>query len=194
MKRPFKKKFLMSDSGAAAVESIFILPFMFMLFFGSQDLISYIKFYKQMADVANVVSDTIAQAQGTITRAQISDIEKTIPLLVPAKEAAAVQVDVYDYYLNGATLTKRWYTASPTGSSCAAPKTSTYSSMIPTGSDLIVAVACRSYTPWVGKFMGGPYLLGSSVFTITQTIVTTPYANLTIPCVTTSGGNTPCAG
>ena len=147
-----------------------------------------------MADVANIVSDTIAQAQGTITRAQISDIEKTIPLLVPAKEAAAVQVDVYDYYLNGATLTKRWYTASPTGSSCAAPNTSSYKSMISTGSDLIVAVACRSYTPWVGKFMGGPYLLGSSVFTITQTIVTTPYANLIVSCVTKTGGNTPCAG
>ena len=147
-----------------------------------------------MSDVANVLSDTLAQGQATITRAQVTDVENAIPLLVPAAQAGNVHVDVYDYYMNGATLTQRWHTSSAKGTACTAPSTSNDASLIATGSDLIVAVSCMTYSPWVGTFMGGPYILGSSTFTITQNSSSTPYASLIISCVTTSGGTTPCNG
>jgi len=202
MRKKIKSGFLKSEGGAAAVETVFILPFMCVLYFGSADLTSLIKFNKQMTDVATTVADTVAQYKTSITRAQVTDIENTIGLLIQPNQAANVQVDVYDYYLAGATstsagtVTKRWSTKSPNGTSCAAPSTTYYASMMgPTGgpyNDVIVAVSCMSYTPWVGQFMGSTNLLGAASFTLTQSIASVPYASKTVSCY--SSGTTLCNG
>jgi len=185
MGKIFKRDFLKSDNGAAAIEAIFIIPFLCFLFFSSEDLTSMIKFNKQMTDVAQVVSDTVAQTKSTITAGQLTDYYKSVQLLLPSAQASNAHVDVYDYYLNGTTLTKRWSSASSGGSSCATPNTTNYSNMMANGNDVIVAVSCMAYTPWVGTFMGGPNVLGATSFTLTQTVAATPYLSKTIVC---SGG------
>lgn len=193
MQKFFKNGFLRADSGAAAIESIFILPFMCVLYFGSQDLTSLIVFNKKMNDVATVMSDSVAQYKDTLTRATITDMENSIDMIIPFSQASNVQVDVYGYYSNNGAITKRWSTKSSHGTSCSAPNTSLFTNMMGPGNDIIVAVACMNYTPWVGSFMGGSQLLGSPNFTLTQSVATVPYASKTIKCVTVTGGTTLCS-
>ena len=192
MKKFFKRNFWKADGGSAAIESVFIIPFMCVVFFGSQDLISLITFNKKLIEVSVAVSDSVAQYKNTITRAQVSDIENIIALIVAASQVDNVQVDVYSYYMNGNTVTKRWSTKSPKSTVCAAPVTSNYANMMLPGNDVIVAVSCMKYTPWVGTFMGGQNLLGSSSFTLTQALAAVPYQSKAVNCVTASGGSTVC--
>jgi len=195
MKKLFGTGFFKDDNGAAAVEAVFILPFMCVLYFGSQDLISLIQFNKKMTDVAVTVSDTVAQYKNTVTRAQISDIENAIALIMPPSQAANVQVDVYGYYMNGSAVTKRWSTKSPGATACAAPNISNFNNMMGPSTaynDVVVAVACMNYTPWVATFMGSSNILGAASFTLTQSIASVPYQSKSINCVTTAGGTTSC--
>ncbi len=195
MKKLFKTRFFKDENGAAAVESVFILPFMCVLYFGSQDLISLIQFNKKMTDVAVTVSDTVAQYKTSITRAQVTDIENAIALIMPPSQAANVQVDVYGYYMNGTSVTKRWSTKSPNATACAAPNISLFASMMGPNTeynDVVVAVACMNYTPWVATFMGTQNILGKASFTLTQSIATIPYQSKSINCLTSAGGTTSC--
>jgi len=192
MKKFFKRGFLKSDDGAAAIEAAFIIPFMAVVYLGTQDLTSLIVFNKKMTDVATAVSDTVSQYKSTIRRSNVTDIENAIKLIVPNAAASTVQVDVYDYYLNGASLTKRWSTKSPNGTACAAPTTTNFSQMMAPGNDVIVAVSCMKYTPWVGTLFGSS-LLGGTSFTLKASIAAVPYASKVLNCYTGSTGTTSCA-
>ena len=191
MKKMFRKDFLKSDSGVAAIEAAFIIPIMLVLYFGMVDLTTFVTYNKKLTDVSMVVSDSVAQYKDSITRAQVADIENAIALVMPASQAAGVQVDVYDYYLNGATLTKRWSTKSPGGTACAAPNTSGYSNMMGPGNDVIVAVSCLGYTPVVVSF-GAQSMMGATSFTMTKTLAAVPYQSRIVKCLTAAGGTTLC--
>ena len=193
MRKIFKKGFLKSDGGAAAIEAVFIIPFMAIVYLGTQDVTSLIVFNKKMTDVATAVSDTVSQYKSTIRRSDVTDIENSIKLIMPSSAAATnVQVDVYDYYLNGSTVTKRWSTKSPNATNCAAPATTNFSKMMVPGNDVIVAVSCMKYTPWVTTLFGNS-MLGASSFTLKQSITAVPYASKVLNCYTGSSGTTPCA-
>lgn len=192
MKKYFQKGFLKADSGNAAIESVFIIPFLCILYFGMEDLTSLILYNKKLTDVSLAVSDSVAQYKNSITRAQVTDIENTIALIMPSGLVNSVQVDVYDYYLNGAAVTKRWSTKSPSGAACTAPNTSNYANMMGPGNDVIVAVTCMTYTPWVLSFGSSQSMLGANSFVLSQGLAAVPYQSKVVSCVTTAGGNTLC--
>lgn len=190
MSKKFKRGFLKADGGSAAIEAVFIIPFMYILYVGTMDVTSFISFNKKLTDIATVTSDAVAQFPNTLTRANITDIENTINLIMPSG-AANVQVDVYDYYMNGGTITKRWSTKSPNATNCPAPSTTNLSTLMGAGNDVIVATSCMKYTPWVVTY-GAQSLMGAASFNITQTFAAVPYGSTTLKCVTISGGSTLC--
>jgi Flp pilus assembly protein TadG len=185
--------FWRSDKGVVAIEFIMVFPAMCLMFFGALDVTSMIMLNKTMTSVSTTVSDTVAQYKSNISRAQVTDIENAIKLLVPANQVSAVQVDVYDYYLNGTALTKRWSTKSPNGAACNAPATTNFANMMGQGNDVIVAVSCMNFTPWLVSVMGSSLFSGATSFKINETITTVPYASKSILCTTVAGGATPCA-
>ena len=193
MKKLFKKEFLKSESGAAAIEAVFVVPFICVLYFGAQDLISLIVYNKQVTDVSNVVSDSVAQYKDTVIRSDVTDIENAINLIMLPAQVANVQVDVYDYYLKNAAVTKRWSTMSPGGASCSAPDTSKFSTLMVPGNDVIVAVTCMTYTPWVVSIFTSTDLLGAASFNLSQSVAAVPYQSTVLNCYTTSPGSTPCS-
>ena len=191
MKKLFKKEFLKSESGSAAIEAVFVVPFICVLYAGAQDLTSLIAYNKQMTDISDAVSDSVAQYKDKVIRSDVTDIQNIINLIMLPAQVSSVQVDVYDYYLNGLAVTKRWSTASPGGSNCLAPDTSKYSTLMSPGNDVVVAVTCMTYTPWVATLFGNN-LLGATSFNLSQSVAAVPYQSKVLNCYTTSSGNTPC--
>ena len=191
MKKLFKKEFLKSESGVAAVEAVFVVPFICLLYAGAQDLTSFIAYNKQMTDISDAVSDSVAQYKDTLLRSDVTDIQNIINLIMLPAQVSSVQVDVYDYYLNGAAVTKRWSTISPGGTNCLAPDTSKYSTLMSPGNDVIVAVTCMTYTPWVATLFGNN-LLSATSYNLQHSVAAVPYQSKMLNCYTTSSGSTPC--
>ena len=185
------KRFLKAQSGAAAIEAAFILPFMLILYFCLQDFTALVTFNRKLTATSATISDTIAQYQTTVTKDNITDIFNTVNMVMQPTPAANVRVNVYGYYLNGTTPTIRWQRNNGGSPSCAAPNASNFTSLMSSSNDVIVAVSCMNYTPWVATFMG-TNLLGSTTFLLSQTIASRPRASATLNCVTASGGSTAC--
>ncbi|MEO9167220.1 MAG: TadE/TadG family type IV pilus assembly protein [Aestuariivirga sp.] len=192
MSKKFKRGFLKSADGVAAIEAVFVIPLMCVLYFGTLDLTSLILYNTKLTNVATFMSDTVAQYPNTIRRSDITDIENGIKLITSSSQATKVQVDVYDYRLVGKTITKIWSTKSPNATNCSAPSTANLSSLMTTGNDVIVATSCMTYTPWLATLFGKS-LLGLSSFSLTQTFTAVPYGSATLNCYTGSTGTTPCA-
>jgi Flp pilus assembly protein TadG len=186
-----KRNLLKSDSGAAAIEAAFILPFLCILYFGMQDLTSLITFTRKLTSVAATISDSVAQYPNTVTSAQIGDIANSIGLLMQPTPAANVHVDIYDFYLSGATVKQRWKSSSSGGTACPAPPTSNLPNLMTAGNDVVLAVSCMTYTPWIATFLGQT-LIGATSFTLSETITSRPRASLTLTCTNAGGGQT-CA-
>ena len=136
--------------------------------------------------------DSVAQYKDTIIRSDVTEIENVIKLVMLPAQVSSVQVDIYDYYWKGAAVTKRWSTASPGGTSCLAPDTSKFSTLMSPGNDVIVAVTCMTYTPWVATFFGSN-LLGATSFNLSQSVAAVPYQSKVLNCYTASSGSTPCS-
>lgn len=187
------KRFLKAERGAAAIEGAIILPFLAIVYFCLQDFTALVTFNRKITLTAATISDTIAQYQTTIVRSNITDIFNAIGLIMQPTPTANVRVNVYGYYLNGTAPTIRWQVTNGSGPTCSLPDTTNFSSMMSTSSnDLVVAVTCMNYTPWVATFLG-TNLLGGTTFLLQQTIASRPRASATLNCVTTSGGSTACS-
>ena len=191
MKKIFKPGYLRSERGAAAIEAVLIFPFLFIVYFGLQDLMSLINFNRRITSTSSTISDTIAQYKTTVTRANITDLFYSVGLIMQPTPSTNVRVNVYGYYLNNNTPTIRWQVNNGTTLTCTAPDTTNFKTLMNTGNDLIVAVTCMTYTPWVAQFMG-TNVLSSTSFLLNQTITTRPRASATLTCVTVAGGSTPC--
>jgi Flp pilus assembly protein TadG len=186
-------RFLKAERGAAAIEGAILLPFLAIVYFCLQDFTALITFNRKITLTAATVSDTISQYQTTIARSNITDIFNVIGLIMQPTPTANVRVNVYGYYLNGTAPTVRWQVTNGSGPSCSLPDTTNFQTMMSTSSnDLVVAVTCMNYTPWVATFLGSN-LLGGTTMLLQQTIASRPRASATLNCVTVSGGTTACS-
>jgi Flp pilus assembly protein TadG len=186
------QQFLKAERGAAAIEGAIILPFLAIVYFCLQDFTALVTFNRKITQTAATVSDTISQYPTTIVRSNITDIFNAVGLIMQPTPTANVRVNVYGYYLNGSTPTIRWQVNNGSAVSCSLPDTTNFSTMMSTSSnDLVVAVACMNYTPWVATFLG-TNLLGGTNMLLQQTIASRPRASATLNCVTATGGSTAC--
>jgi Flp pilus assembly protein TadG len=188
MKLPSFKTFRKAETGAAAVEMAFVLPFMLLLYFGLVDLTGLISFNRKITAVASSTADLVGQNQGTVLEGSITDYFKVSGLIMNPTPDSAVKVRVFVYRDVGGTVTQMWTKDNGKGPGCAnAPNVATMKPLMTAGNDLIVAQACMKYEPYVANFMGTS-VLGKTQFDVEQIVTLRPRATLTMNCLQSAGG------
>ncbi len=187
MKNKFRRfGFLCAESGTAAIEAVFVLPFIFLLYMGLQDFTALVSFNRKVTSTAAMMSDTISQYANTITRASITDIFNGVSLLMQPTSDTLVHVDIYDYTWVGTTPTLSWKVNSAGVPKCNLPDTSNLGNLMAAGNDIVISVSCFTFTPFFANVLGtGGYLLN-------QSIASRPRASATLKCITQAGGTTAC--
>jgi Flp pilus assembly protein TadG len=190
--KSFSSKFLRADSGVAAIEAAFILPFMLMLYFGLFDLTAAISFSRKVTATANTVADLTAQNRTSILKSDVNDYFNAASMIMSPTPLANVTINVYGYRMVGVTPTQIWKTSNGSGPGCnAVPSVAKMTPLMAAGNDLIVSIACYNYTPYVATFLGDK-LLGSTSIKIEQVIMVRPRSTAKLDCYTTVAQTASC--
>ena len=192
MPKSFCKRFLRAESGLAAVEFAFILPFMLMLFFGLVDLTGLIGFNRKITAVANTVADLTGQNRTSVLKTDIDDYYNAASLIMNPTPLSNVTINVYGYRMVAGAPVQQWKTSNGSGPGCnSMPPTGSMAPLMAPGNDLVVAIACYRYTPYVATFMGDK-LLGSTTIKVEQTIMVRPRTTAMLDCYTTTAMTAKC--
>jgi Flp pilus assembly protein TadG len=179
--------FLRNETGLAAIEMAFIMPFMLFLYFGLVDATGLISLNRKVTAAAGATADLVAQSRTTILKTTVDDYYNATAMIMDPTPAANVRVEVFGFRDVKGTITKIWQTSSGTGPSCSltAPSTATMKPLMTAGNDVIVARSCISYSPYVASFMGKT-IMGASTFLLNQTIAVRPRSSLQLTCYQTT--------
>lgn len=189
MKKLSLKTYLRAETGVAAIEMAFIMPFMLLLYFGLVDLTGLISFNRKITAVASATADLVGQNRTSIIKSDVLDYFKVAGMIMNPKPITDVKVTVYSYRLEGSTVTQKWKIDNGVGPACAkAPDISAMNLLMTAGNDLIVAQACMAYTPYVATFLGNN-ILGKTKFDVEQIVTLRPRASLQLNCTLTAGGS-----
>jgi Flp pilus assembly protein TadG len=172
---------LNNESGMAALEVAFIMPFLLFLYFGLVDLTAMISLNRKVTYAASVVADLVTQNDSTVTAANIDDYFKAAALVMKPTPMTNIRTEVYQYRNVAGTITNQWSRKSATGSNCTAPSTTGMSNLMTDGNDLVVAVLCTQYTPYIATFLGHN-ILGATTFTMSEQIALRPRQSSTLAC------------
>jgi hypothetical protein len=187
------KTFLRADNGVAAIETAIILPVLLLLFFGMIDLTSLISHNRKITYSASVVADLVAQNRTSVLKGTIDDYYKAAEMILRPIEASEFHVDVYGYRKVGSTVTQIWKTKMAGGASCSTtPNTTAMAALMSANNDVIVAVACTDFTPYMATFLGKS-LLGATSFDVEQAIMVRPRSTSMLTCYATTVGGTVCS-
>jgi Flp pilus assembly protein TadG len=198
------RRYLRVDTGVAAIEFAFILPFMVLMFFGLLDITDAVSYNRRVTAAASAVGDLVSQNRTFVTKTAITDYFKAATLIMKPKLDTNLRVEVYGFRKTGTTITQVWKVDNGKGAACATVPTVT---TVPTEmmgydadpvkdavtprNDLIVSQACTVYKPMVATFLG-KYIMGSGSFNMQQTIMSRPRSSLTLNCFLTTSGGTAC--
>lgn len=169
------------ERGVAALEVAFILPFLLFLYFGLVDLTAMISLNRKVTYGASVVADLVTQNDTTVTSANIDDYFKAASLVLKPTPMTNVRIEVYQYRSVAGAITNTWKRKSNNGPNCTAPSTGGMANLMTDGNDLIVAVLCTTYTPYVATFLG-QRILGATTFTMNEQIALRPRQSATLNC------------
>ncbi len=169
------------QSGVAALEVAFIMPFLLFMYFGLVDLTAMISLNRKVTYAASVVADLVTQENATVTSASIDDFFNAAALVMKPTPMTNIRVHVYQYRSTAGVITSQWNRPSATGSACATPSTAGMSNLMTDGNDLIVAVVCTQYTPYIATFLG-QNILGATTFTMSEQIALRPRQSSVLAC------------
>lgn len=173
------------QSGVAALEVAFIMPFLLFLYFGLVDLTAMISLNRKVTYAASVVADLVTQNDATVTATKIDDYFNAAALVMKPTPMANIRVEVYQYHKDSTSgvITSQWRRKSATGGNCTAPTTAGMSNLMTDGNDLIVAVLCTTYTPYIATFLGDR-ILGATTFSMSEQIALRPRQSTALTCAT----------
>lgn len=187
------KAFLRADNGVAAIETAIILPFLMLLFFGMIDLTALISFNRKITYSASVVSDLVSQNRTNVLKTTVDDYYKAAEMIIAPTPAADFHVDVYGYRKVAGAVVQIWQTGKAGGPVCTTtPDTSAMPDLMTANNDVVVAIACMQYAPYVASFMGEA-ILGATTFNVEQAIMVRPRSTTTLTCYATTVGGAVCA-
>ncbi len=170
-------RFARNQSGVAALEIAFIMPFLLFLYFGLVDLTAMISLNRKVTYAASVVADLVTQNDTTVNASSgtdnIDDYFKAAALVMKPTPMTNIRIEVYQYRKVGGAVTNQWSKKSATGANCTAPSTTGMANLMTDGNDLIVAVLCTTYTPYLATFMGDS-ILGKTSFSMSEQIALRP--------------------
>jgi Flp pilus assembly protein TadG len=187
------KRFLHETKGIAAIEVAFILPFMFLLYFGLYDLTSVISVNRKVTYAASVVVDLVAQNKTSVLKSDIQNYYKASNMVMAPIASGTVRVEVFGYRKTGSTIAQFWKTDNAGSGACgAAPSTSAMGPLMVAGNDLVVARVCTTYTPFASTFLGHK-ILGEGTMSVGETITQRPRSTLQLTCYNTTVGGAVCS-
>jgi len=174
-------RFRKETSGVAALEMAFIMPFLLFLYFGLVDLTAMISLNRKVTYAASVVADLVTQNETTVTAGAIDDYFNAAELVLMPTPIANARVEVYQYRRINGTITNQWSRKSSGGVGCGAPNTSGLADLMSDNNDVVVAVVCTTYTPYVATFLGKT-ILGATSFSMNEQNAVRPRQSLTLTC------------
>jgi Flp pilus assembly protein TadG len=169
------------QSGVAALEVAFIMPFLLLLYFGLVDLTAMISLNRKVTYASSVVADLVTQNDTTVTSASIDDYFSAAALVMKPTPMTNIRIEIYQYRNITGTITNQWTRKSATGPNCSAPSTAGMNNLMTDGNDLIVAVLCTQYSPYIATFLG-QHILGATTFTMNEQIALRPRQSATLAC------------
>ncbi len=188
-----RKSFLRADNGVAAIETAIILPVLLLLFFGMIDLTSLISLNRKVTYSASVVADLVAQNRTSVLKGTVDDYYKAAEMIVAPVPAADFHIDVYGYRKVGSTVTQIWKTKMAGGPTCSTtPDTSAMPALMTANNDVVVAIACMDFTPYMATFLG-KQILGATSFNVEQAIMVRPRSTSMLTCYATTVGGSVCS-
>ncbi|MFT3989152.1 TadE/TadG family type IV pilus assembly protein [Aestuariivirga sp.] len=173
--------FLRDNQGIAAIEMAFILPLLLFLYFGLFDITAMISLNRKITYSASVVADLVTQKQSTIASTEMDDFFNAAALVLKPTPVSGVRIEVYQYRKVSNAVTNQWSKKSTGGTACGAPATTGFNNLMTDGNDLIVAVVCTTYKPYMASFLGD-YILGSATFNMSEQIALRPRSSSTLDC------------
>ncbi len=184
--------FLRQDTGAAAVEFAFILPFMLLLYFGLVDVTGLISLNRRIVSAAATMTDLVTQQKTNVLDTTIIDQFNAAYAIVQPLAASNIRIEVYDYRFDGTTTQLVWKMSNNQGPTCgAAPTTTNMGPLMTAGNDVVIARTCTSYTPAIANFMG-TNILGATTFSVRQAISGRPRQGNELTCYLKSNPATKC--
>ena len=187
------KSFLRAENGVAAIETAIILPVLLLLFFGMIDLTTMISHNRKITYSASVVADLVAQNRTSVLKSTIDDYYNAAEMVLRPLASNEFHVDVYGYRKVGTTVTQIWKTGRAGGPSCStAPDTTAMAALMTASNDVIVAITCMDYTPYMATFLGES-VLGATTFNVEQAIMVRPRSTSMLTCYATTVGGSVCS-
>jgi hypothetical protein len=182
MHRKSPLNYLKADSGIAAIEIAFILPFLLFLYFGLLDLTGLISMNRKVTSAANAVADLVGQNRTEIQKSKVEDYINAVSLIMRPRPDNEVTVVVQGYRKSGASISKIWEVTNGDGPGCSGnPDTTEMEDLMDAGNDIIVAQTCTTFAPYVGTFLG-TVILGATTFDLAQTAMVRPRSTLQLDC------------
>ena len=192
MKSTFRN-FLRETKGVAAIEVAFVMPFMFLLYFGLFDLTALISINRKVTYAASVVVDLVSQNKTSVLKSTIADYYKASEMVMAPISNAAVRVELFGYRKTGSTIAQLWQTNNGQGGACgAAPSMAAMAPLMVAGNDLVVSRVCTTYTPYVVSFLGNN-ILGATSFLVGESITERPRSTSQLTCYQTTVGGAVCS-
>ena len=173
--------FIRDSRGIAAIEMAFIMPFLLFLYFGLVDLTALISLNRKATYAASAVADLVTQNDTTVKATDITDYFNAASLVMSPTPMSNVRVEVYQFHSASGAITNQWSKKSTGGSACGTPSTSGMSSLMTDGNDLVVAVVCTTYTPYIASFLGSA-ILGATSFDLSEQIALRPRQSSALSC------------
>lgn len=169
------------ERGMAALEVAFIMPFLLFLYFGLVDLTAMISLNRKVTYASSVVADLVTQNDSTVLSSDIDDYFNAAALVMKPTPMDNIRVEVYQYRNAGGAVTNQWSRKSDDGVDCDDPDTAGMATLMTDGNDLIVAVVCTTYSPYIASFLGKS-ILGATSFTMNEQIALRPRGSSTLAC------------
>jgi Flp pilus assembly protein TadG len=174
-------QFRNNQSGLAALEIAFIMPFLLFLYFGLVDLTAMISLNRKVTYAASVIADLVTQNDTTVKATDIDDYFQAAALVMKPTPMTNIRVEVYQYRNVSGAITNQWSRKSANGAACSSPSTAGMNNLMTDGNDLIVAVLCTTYTPYLATFLG-THVLGATTFSMREQIALRPRQTPTLSC------------
>jgi Flp pilus assembly protein TadG len=187
------RNFSIAQGGVAAIEFVFILPFLLLLFFGLVDLTGLISVNRKVTQSASVVADLVSQNRNSILKNDITDFYSAVSQIMAPQGLSDVRVEVRGYRpAGGGAVAQIWSTDSGTGPACPPPPSAaSLAPLTAAGNDLVVARVCSMYVPAVATFLGSA-VLGKTSFMVEETIIQRPRSTGQLMCYRTTVGGAAC--
>jgi Flp pilus assembly protein TadG len=188
LKRFSLRRFFRAETGVAAIEFVFVLPFLLFLYFGMIDLTGLISANRKVTQAADAVSNLVTTHRNTFLRSDLTDYYRVVEMIMKPTPMSQVRVEFYGYRPNGGNVTAVWDESNNQGPGCGAlPSTTSMIPLTTAGNDLIIGRVCMMYTPAVATFLG-TQILGDTEFLVQETISQRPRSTPRLECRVSAGG------